>query len=76
MLVAMGGAAAGRCWGASPCSPRIEDGTLTEADFSDLSGNLDLYNPANRRDGVHLNLAGADLFSRKLATRFAAHTQL
>jgi len=38
---------------------------------SDLSGNLDWHAAANRRDGLPLNLAGADLFTRELATRFA-----
>jgi hypothetical protein len=44
-------------------------------DLSDLPGNQDLYDVANRRDGVHLNLAGADLFTRKLATRFAEYVK-
>ena len=44
-------------------------------DLSAPSENQDLYDAANRRDGVHLNLAGADLFTRKLATRFAEYAK-
>ena len=40
-------------------------------DLSDIAQNPDLYAAGNHKDGVHLNVAGSGIFTRKLATLFA-----
>jgi len=44
---------------------------LTILDFSDVRQNAALFVPEHRLDIDHLNTAGAELFSRMLALRFA-----
>ena len=43
-------------------------------DFSDIDRYPELYATENHKDGVHLNLAGAEIFSRELAALFAGQT--
>jgi hypothetical protein len=40
-------------------------------DLSDIARHPELYAASNHRDGVHLNLDGARIFTRELATLFA-----
>jgi hypothetical protein len=49
--------------------------TTTLFDLSDPARYPDFYDPANRRDGVHLNLAGSALYTRRLALLFVEHTR-
>lgn len=44
-------------------------------DFSDIDRYPELYATGNHKDGVHLNLAGAEIFSHELASFFAGQTQ-
>ncbi|HEY3901851.1 MAG TPA: hypothetical protein VGM54_24775 [Chthoniobacter sp.] len=44
-------------------------------DFSDIDRYPELYATGNHKDGVHLNLAGAEIFSRELASLFAGQTK-
>jgi hypothetical protein len=47
--------------------------TLTSApffDLSDMNRYPNLYAAKNHKDGVHLNVAGAEIFTRELAARF------
>jgi hypothetical protein len=44
-------------------------------DLSDPAQYPEFYDVANRRDGVHLNLAGSALYTRKLALLFVEHTR-
>jgi hypothetical protein len=41
-------------------------------DFSDPARYPELYDPRHRYDSDHLNLAGAEMFSRLLAARIAS----
>jgi hypothetical protein len=44
-------------------------------DFSDIDRYPELYATKNHKDGVHLNLAGAEIFSRELASLFVGQTK-
>jgi len=44
-------------------------------DLADPVQYPELFDPANRRDGAHMNLAGSALYTRELARRFIEHTR-
>ncbi|MEP6671035.1 MAG: hypothetical protein ABJF10_17880 [Chthoniobacter sp.] len=44
-------------------------------DLSEPEKYPELYDPANRKDGTHLNLAGSALYTRELALWFSEHTR-
>ena len=50
--------------------------TVPLFDFSDPVEHADLFDAKHRRDGVHLNLVGAELFSRELAVRFVQRAKV
>jgi hypothetical protein len=50
-------------------------GSVPVFDFSDIDKYPELFATGNHKDGVHLNLAGAGIFSRELAELFAEQTK-
>ncbi len=49
---------------------RLRESGVVVLDFSDPALHPEFYATPNRKDGVHLNLQGAELFSRALAKGF------
>ncbi|MDR3406449.1 MAG: hypothetical protein P4L99_28450 [Chthoniobacter sp.] len=49
--------------------------SVTLLDISEPERYPALYDPANRREGTHLNLPGSALYTRELALRFIEHTR-